>query len=387
MNRVRAAAVAALAAVAMLGTPVAAWASPAVAGPLDSVAGAARDGGSAASLTVATVDADLSRDGEGDLAADLAAHDDAQAIELSEAVQSERPDVLVVTGVDVDADGDVVASLRDDYFAVGRGERSGIRYDYSYAAQTNVGQPSGTDLDGDNVVGGAGDAYGNGDFAGQRSLLVFSTRPIDTANVRSFNSMLWKDLPGNQLSASGLGSVAGDSIPLQSTSVWDLPLRVGGQTVHIVATATTSGTSPADALRRADQLRFLREYVSGSASLSSIADDKGREGALPAGSRVIVTGALGQEAAGTAAGQLLDGTVLVDPTTASLSELGSTWWGTAMARLQAGAESSRVDADGVGSRADFVLPSTSLNAVSSGSVEAIDRAGSTHRLVWLRVSV
>ncbi len=387
MNRVRAAAVAALAALAMLGTPAAAWATPAAAGPLDLVADAARDGGANASLTVATVQADLSRDAEGNLAADLASRNDAQAIELAGAVQSERPDVLVVTGVDVDADGDVVASLRDDYFAVDRGNSAAIRYDYSYAAQTNVGQPSGTDLDGDGVVGGAGDAYGDGDFAGQGSLLVFSTRPIDAANVRTFNSMLWKDLPGNQLGESGLGSVAGASIPLQSTSVWDLPIRVDDQTVHVVATATTNGSSPADSLRRADQLRFLHGYISGSAELASVADDKGREGALPAGSRAIVAGSLGQEAASSAKGGLLDGTVLSDPVAESLSELGSTWWGTAMAKLQAGAEASRVDAEGIGVRADYVLPSASLHAGSSGSLDAVQRAGTSNRLVWLSLTV
>ncbi|MDR2254451.1 MAG: hypothetical protein LBE25_00330 [Arthrobacter sp.] len=387
MNRVRAAAVAALAALAMVGTPAAAWATPAAAGPLDVNVGTAREESGARSLTVATVDAGLSRDGEGSLAADLASGTDAQALQLTAAVQAERPDVLVITGVDVDASGDVLASLRDDYFASDRGGESGVRYEYSYAAQTNVGQPSGTDLDGDGVVGGAGDAYGDGDFAGQRSLLVLSTQQIDTANVRTFNSMLWKELPGNRLSGSGLGSVAAESTPLQSTSVWDLPIRVGDQTVHVVATSTASGSSTADTLRREDQLRFLRGYVAGSESLAAVADDKGREGALPVGSRAVVAGSLGSEAASTAKGQLLDGAVLSDPSTAALAGLGSTWWGTAMARLQADSAATRVDGDGAGTRSDYVAPTPSLPVSSSGSAVATVHDGETHRLVWLTVSL
>lgn len=384
MTRFRAAAVAAIAAVAMLGAPTAAWGSTPAA-PAPALHEIQREEAAVSALTVATVDAQLTRTSEGELVADLTSGNDPQALQLSSAVQSERPDVLVLTNVDVDADGEVLASLRDDYFGAAASDGNPLHFNYSFAAATNAGLQSGTDLDGDGVVGGSGDAYGSGDFPGQSSMIVFSSVPIDTANVRTFDDLLWQDVPGNSVKDAGLGSVAAATIPLQSTSLWDIPVGSGGSTVHIVATSTASGSSAADQVRRTDQLSFLRSYVAGSAALKGLADDKGREGGLASGAKVVVAGSLGADLEETSPA-LTDSKVLIDPEqrAGASSPVALSWWGSAMAELFEGENAAtRMGPDDQLERADYVLAGTKLTAGSSGLTDAVENDGVTTRLVWL----
>jgi len=382
MSRFRAASVAALASLAM------------VAGATS--AAAAVDAGypaaAPATLRVATVDAGLTRDTEGELAVDLASGGDEQAVQLARAVQRQRPDVLVLTGVDVDPDGVVVDSLRDTYFGAAQDGGRPIDYPYTFAVASNAGLQSGTDLDGDGEIGGAGDAYGYGDFEGQSSIAVFSTRPIDAANARTFNDLLWSKVPGNHLKNSGLGSVARASIPLQSTSLWDLPIGRGSTAIHVIATASAPGhlDGATDEVRREDQLAFLRDYVSGDPALRTVADDKGREGALEQGARAVVAGALG---AADPVGdgdpsleRLLDGSALVDPDQGGTSSGASpSWWGDTLGRmLRASASATRLGA-GFG-RQDIAAATPSVSVLDEGLSPAVDTEQGSHRLVWVDVA-
>ena len=382
MGRIRAASVAALAAAAMVVS----------AGTAAAAVDAGQPSAAAGHLRVATMDAHLTRDAEGGLAVDLASGNDAEALRLAAVVQRERPDVLVLTGLDVDPDGVVVSTLRDSYFGAGRDGLRGMDYGYSFSAPTNAGVQSGTDLDGDGQIGGPGDAFGYGEFEGASSLAVFSTQPIDMANVRTFNDLLWSQVPGNHLRRSGLGSVARSSIPLQGTSLWDVPIGQGEDALHVLATAVTADPEEGEAqeVRRADQLSFLKRFAAGDPRLRTVADDKGREGALPRHARAVVVGDLGGEAEAVHDAplrDLLDGTAVVDPEQGALDvSVPASWWGDSLGRvLRASASATRLG-DEFGRR-DIAAPTLSTALLGSGlsSVPA-SSDGDERRMVWVDVA-
>ncbi|MGH3587632.1 MAG: endonuclease/exonuclease/phosphatase family protein, partial [Pseudonocardia sp.] len=191
-------------------------------------------------LRVATFNASLNRSAAGELVADLSTPDDPQAREVAEVVQRVRPDVLLVN--EFDHDPAAVDLFRDNYLQRGQNGAEPIEYPHAFTAPVNTGVPSGLDLDGDGGVTGPGDALGFGAFPGQYGMLVLSRYPIDTAAVRTFQRFLWKDLPGARLPEGFYTPQELAVLPLSSKSHWDVPVRVGERTVHVLASHPTPPT-------------------------------------------------------------------------------------------------------------------------------------------------
>lgn len=394
MQRFRAAALAALTSAALvLVAPVAAHAA--------SPARTAMEPGSpnSSTLTVATVDAALSGDQDGAMLDSLRSGNNEEAKGLAKSLQSARPDVVVLTGMDVDSSAATVDALREQYLEKPQEGTESINYSFVFAPQTNSGVASGADLDGDGTVGGPGDALGYGAFEGQESMVVLSRLPIDTSAVRTFDSMLWKDLPGNQVEQAGYSSLVADTLPLQSTSLWDVPLSVGGSTVHVLATSATpaDGSDAAEEKRHRDQLSFLSRYSSGDESLKSIVDDQGRPGPLASSARTVVAGSLGADAdqaqVGSPAVQgFLDragaGTVAPSWGASHSSEATPFVWSAPLRKLLAdSARSTRIGVQDSG-RLDYVVPSKEMRTLVSGLAKAAtdQTTGVTSRLVWVSLS-
>jgi hypothetical protein len=342
---------------------------------------AALDAGSTPSqdVSVATVDAGLSAGSEGEILNAVESGKDKRAKQLAKAASVSRPDVLVLTGLDVDTDGATLSALRSDYFA----EAGAPDYRYVYSPSTNVGVDSGADLDGDGTIGGTGDALGAGDFPGQSSLAVLSVHPIDTAAARTFSNLAWDDVPNNHLSASEVPVEARPDVPLFSTSLWDVPIDVGGSTLHVVATKLSPASGDgADPVRNRDQLQLLRGYVSGASDLTSVEDDQGRSGPLAADAPSVVAGDLGVDvsAGGPAAdtvNTLLDA---ADP--ADTEADSSTGWLSRLDRLlRNGAAATRTNGDKSAARLDYVIGSGSADALDSSTRDAVTTQGTTHRMV------
>ena len=253
------------------------------------------------SLRVATVNAGLSEDEEGALAERLEGGQDEAAQMLARNIQKTRPDVLLIT--DIDTDTHVADIFKDQYLAeaqtdgeAGSKDLSPLDYRYVYAASTNAGVQSGADLNGNGSTGDAGDAFGVGHFEGQRSMILYSRYPIKQDEVRTFNDLIWSELPGNSLDTEKYSKLVRSVLPLNSTSLWDVPLDVDGETVHVVATGLTPDQGEgADADRRLDQLRFLNMYLSDSDELRDLTDDAGAYGGLEKDANVVVLGALGPD--------------------------------------------------------------------------------------------
>jgi len=227
----------------------------------------------------ATFNASLNRDTAGGLVRDLSTPDNPQAKNVAEVIQRVRPDVLLVNEFDFDPDGRAAELFQKNYLGVGQNGAEPIAYPYRFTAEVNTGVASGRDLDNDGRVvtapgsrGYGNDAIGFGMFPGQYGMVIYSMFPIDRGGVREFQKLLWKDMPGALLPTRADGSPwydAGDLavLRLSSKSHWDVPIAVGGQTVHVLASHPTppafDGPEDRNGKRNHDEIRLWADYLTG----------------------------------------------------------------------------------------------------------------------------
>ncbi len=246
----------------------------------------------AVAVRIATFNSSLNRGSDGALRRDLATPDNAQARAVAEIIQRVRPDILLLQEFDFDAQGIALRDFQANYLARPQQGRAPIEFGHSFLAESNTGVPSGFDLDHDGQVGGGGDALGFGEFPGQYGMAVLSRFPIDTAHVRTFRKFLWRDMPGALLPPGWYAAEQLAVLPLSSKSHWDVPVRIGGVTLHLLASHPTppafDGPEDRNGRRNHDEIRFWNDYL-GSASSRYIRDDAGRRGGL-AGRAFIVMG-------------------------------------------------------------------------------------------------
>src|SRR5699024_129116 len=144
------------------------------------------------------------------------------AAQVARVIQQARPDVLVLTGIDVDAGAETAEAFNTNYLAAGAQHRDGMTYPYRYTAPSNAGVDSGTALDRNGPLGGPRDALGYGDFPGQSSMIVYSKYPIETDKVRDFTSLSWSKMPNNSI-PDDVTDLERSMLPLASVSHWDVP--------------------------------------------------------------------------------------------------------------------------------------------------------------------
>ncbi|MDO9379572.1 MAG: endonuclease/exonuclease/phosphatase family protein [Nocardioidaceae bacterium] len=385
---------------------LAASASPAVAG------GDRDRPGPRADLRVATFNASLNRTAEGELLDDLSTPDDPQASAVAEIVQRTRPDLVLLNEFDFVEGGAAVDAFRENYLERPQSGARAIDYRYSFTAPVNTGVPSGRDLDKDGVVGGPGDALGFGTFPGQYGMVVLSRYPIERSHVRTFQHLLWKDVPGAVIPRDFYSAEDLAVLPLSSKSHWDVPVRVGRRTVHLLASHPTpptfDGPEDRNGRRNHDEIRFWADYVAGGRD-RWIRDDRGRRGGIDRGALYVVAG---DQNADPADGDSFDGAIdqllgsrhFVDPLPTSRGAVEA-------ARLQGGANASHrtparydtadfADVPGPGNlRADYVLPSPRLRVRGAGvfwpvQADPLSRLTGTfpfpssdHRLVWVDLRI
>ena len=340
-------------------------------------------------LRVATFNASLNRGSEGQLKQDLTGPDDPQAQAVAEIVQRNAPDILLLNEFDYDAEGNAAGLFKKNYLSVPQRGQPAIDYPYVYLAPSNTGIPSGADLDGDGVVGGAADALGYGDFEGQYAMVLYSRYPIDTASVRTFQEFLWKDMPHSQLPATYYDKVVQGVLRLPSKSMWDIPVKVGKNTVHVIAAHPTppvfDGPEKRNKRRNHDEIRLVNDYVGGGSKAAYIYDDEGVRGPLKPGSKFVVLGDLNSDpSAGdsdpSSINALRTNPLLVDP----LPALSTADFGRGPEGIM---------------RVDYVLPSAALQVSDAGVywpgpgesgedlVSGWPPPSSDHRLVWVDLDI
>lgn len=374
---------------------------------------------SAGSVRFATFNASLNRSAAGQLITDLSTPNNAQASNVAEIIQRTAPDVVLINEFDFDANRTALQLFQANYLSVPHNGAPAIDYPYSFTAPVNTGVDSGLDLDNSGTVGGPGDAFGFGFFPGQFGLAVYSKYPIDVDAIRTFQTFLWKDMPGARLpddpatpeSADWYSADELQVFRLSSKSHWDLPLQIGNRTVHFLVSHPTppvfDGPEDRNGTRNADEIRLWADYIT-VADSGYIYDDAGVYGGLPAGAQFVIAGdqnsdPLDGDSIPGSAQQLLDDPRVNDGNT-------PTSQGAVQASAQqGGANDSQLspprfdtadfsDTEPGNLRADYVLPSNRVWIVRSAVFWPIVRsalyrlvydpafpfgvASSDHRLVW-----
>jgi len=364
-------------------------------------------------VRIATYNASLNRSAAGELLSDLSTPENQQARNIAEVIQRNDPDILLLNEFDYVEDYAAVDLFRQNYLQVSQNGQDPVEYPYAYTAPSNTGIDTGVDLNNDGVLGTGDDTFGFGLFPGQYGMVVLSKYPIDTASVRTFQNFLWKDMPGNLMPTDYYSAEAQELLRLSSKSHWDVPVKVGNKTVHVLASHPTppsfDGPEDKNGKRNFDEIRFWADYVAGGPQASYIYDDGGDRGGLKPGSRFVVMGDQNSDPRDGdswpgAIDQLLGHPRIQDPLPASAGAVEA-------AALQGGANISHLndprfdtadfnDNPAPGNlRADYVLPSRNLLVRAAGvywpkrGEPGSELTGefpfptSDHRLVWTDVQL
>jgi len=252
--------------------------------------------------------ASLNRTSAGRLITDLSTPNNQQAKNVAETIQRVNPDVLLINEFDYDSSNTALNLFQQNYLSVSQNGATPVNYPFRYTAPSNTGIASGLDLDNNGsavtqigVNGYGNDAFGFGDFPGQYGMAVYSKYPIDTANIRTFQNFLWKDMPGALLPDNSSTPAANDYYSpaelnvfrLSSKSHWDVPININGEIVHVLVSHPTppvfDGPEDRNGKRNHDEIRFWADYVTPGKG-SYIYDDRGTVGGLAPNASFVIMG-------------------------------------------------------------------------------------------------
>jgi hypothetical protein len=329
-------------------------------------------------------------------------------------IERVRPEILVLNEVDFLAEEPLRTARLFVERYLARGDDA-IDYPHLFAAPTNTGLLSGHDLDDDGVVATAadrgtrehgGDSWGFGTYPGQYGMALLSQHPIVASEVRTFQTFLWRDLPGNHLPVEFYDLAETSSLRLSSKSHWDVPVEVAGTELHIFVSHPTppafDGDEDRNGRRNFDEIGFWVAYLDGSPALY---DDAGRRGGFdpPGGDApFVIAGDLNARPdvpadegpiydGRTAISQLLDHPEIQDPA-AILTSRGAEEHAAASSSASPHPERATAEFLG-GARVDYLLPGSGLEVANGGifwPAAGEDSEGhrladeaSDHRLVWL----
>jgi hypothetical protein len=271
-------------------------------GAASPAAPAAPSGGRPPEVRIATFNASLNRNAEGQLVEHLSTPGNAQAATVAEIIQRVRPDLLLINEFDFDPDGTAAELFQQNYLSVPHNGAAAIEYPYRFVAPSNTGIPSGFDLNNDGTVGGPDDAFGFGFFPGQFGMAVYSMHPIVLDDVRTFQTFRWADMPGALLPddpatpepADWFTDAELDAVRLSSKSHWDLPIDIDGRLVHFLVSHPTppvfDGPEDRNGRRNHDEIRLWADYVRPGRASAYIYDDAGQQGGLAPGARFVIAG-------------------------------------------------------------------------------------------------
>ena len=231
----------------------------------------------AKTIRVATYNVALSQRTESLLAALLRPGTNTSAKRVAEVIQIVQPDVLLLNEFDYDSNGTGATRMNDRYFNVSQNGRTAQNYPYRYVAVSNTGIHSGFDLDNNGVVDDTpgdqnygGDAFGFGEFPGKFAMVVFSKYPIDTEAIRTFEEVLWKDMPGNLIPPGFYTPEEQEVFRISSKSHWVVPIEILGTRFHFLVSHPTppvfDGPEDRNGRRNHDEIRLWADYLTPGAA-------------------------------------------------------------------------------------------------------------------------
>lgn len=363
-------------------------------------------------VRVAAFNASLFRGAMGELEADLEGGVDPQARRVAEVLQTVRPDIVLVSEFDWDAGAVSARIFAEQYLNVGQGGKQALNFEYRFVPSTNTGVPSGVDLNNSGAaVSEPGtqaygdDAFGFGVFPGQYGMAVFSRFPIAANDVRSFQNLLWRDMPDALIPTDWYSAQAIEVLRLSSKNHVDVPVQVGAETLHLLVSHPTppsfDGDEDRNGRRNHDEVRFWVDYITSGPRAAYITDDRGVEGGLDAEAKFVVLGDLNSDPFdGDSRNEALKALLAhprVQDTSPSSAGAAKASESDGQANTSHAGDAALDTADfsdgRVGNlRVDYVLPSTNTVVVDSGvfwpapgDVNADLADVSDHHLVWVDV--
>lgn len=337
-------------------------------------------------IRVATYNADLSRDGPGLLLGDLLG-EDAQVDAAISVIVAADPDILHLTGFDMDTEQHALGALVDRLSA------AGTLYPFFYAPMPNAGMPSHEDLDGNGRYGEARDSQGYGAFSGKGGMAILSKFPIGTA--QDYSAFLWRDLAQNIAPGppeNPFPSRAARNVQrLSSVAHWAVPVEVApGKVVTILAWHATppvfDGEEDLNGRRAHDEALFWLRLLEGQTPFE------------PPNGPLVITGIANIDPVdGDGRHEAIEA-LLKDP---RFQDPGPVSAGGTEAANPDHVGNPALDTADFGEptpgnlRVDYVLPDAALTVLGAGVVwpaqgeamaEVVARA-SRHRLVWVDVAL
>ena len=367
---------------------------------------------------------------------------------VAEVIRRVRPEILLINEFDY-VEGPLsgnaaTAAFQANYLGIDKPDDTTepIVYPYVFVAPSNTGISSGKDLDNSGSVvstPGSGaygnDSFGFGEFPGKFGMAVFSMYPIDYAAARTFQTFLWKDMPGAMLphypdpfpanpALAGQPWYSSDELDifrLSSKSHWDLPIDIGGTTVHFLVSHPTppvfDGLEDRNGTRNFDEISLWADYITPGAA-GYIYDDAKVYGGLPPGAAFVIAG---DQNSDPLDGDSIDGAIqqLIEHPLVNTKVTPESPGAVQQSALQGRANATHLSdprfdtadfADGAPGnlRADYVLPRKNLQIAGAGVfwplntdptfplVGTFDSANwgevggfptSDHRMVWVDVRV
>ncbi len=351
----------------------------------------------------ATFNTALHRSFPQQLVRDLSTPHHPQAQKIAEIIQRVQPSVLLLQEFDYDPRGKALRLFQKNYLQISQNGATPCSFQYYYLPSSNTGLDSGYDLDHNNRLHQAGDAFGYGYFPGQYGFLLLSKYPIHWRFIRSFQTFLWKDLPqANSPRCPTTGQ------PWYSPEEWavfrlssknhiDVPIKLPSGLIHVLAAHPTppvfDGPERRNALRNYDEIRLLTDYITPHQSYY-LYDDKGKKGGLPPHHHFIL---MGDFNADPKRGNSLPSAIQALLTHPRLHPAAAQ--GDLVPKPNPGynlTEPSDITTSW-GLRVDYVLPSRELNILNTGlfwpaasdplsyllTTPHRPTASSDHRLVWV----
>ena len=229
---------------------------------------------------------------------------DARAEKIAAVIQTVRPDILLLNEIDYDEDGRTVKLFVEKFLAKSQRGLDPIEYPFVYAAPSNTGVDSQMDLNGNKKTGDPADAWGFGVYPGQYAFAVLSRFPINKSDIRTFQTFLWRDFPDAKkpvdpkTSKPYYSDAVWNSLRLSSKNHVDVPIQVGKETVHLLASHPTppvfDGPEDRNGNRNHDEVDWWNHYVS-EPDAKWMTDDQGRHGGIDEDAFFVVAGDLNSD--------------------------------------------------------------------------------------------
>lgn len=330
---------------------------------------------------------------------------------LAAIIQHAAPDVILLCEFDhLGSGGDdgALANFCDNYLSVAQYEQHPIEYPYRLCPATNTGLLTGIDLNNDGIISLPADGMGFGHFHGNFGFVLLSKYPIQDNNIRSWQHMLWNNLPNTLIPRDFYSAEAVNLLRLSSKNHLVIPIQLEQQVINLVCCHPTppvfDGPERRNAKRNHDEIQLICDILDDAAYLK---DDNGNTGGLKREQSFIVLGDLNAD--------VIDGDGLKAPIKQLLNHtqinqqvshgpltpksMGGSEYRPWQRRKGRSNEWTHLG----GMRLDYVLPSANLTVLNSGvfwpekghplrQLMLDDKgrekplAGSDHRLVWVDIA-